>query len=251
MPFQEDLQAVVSPAHQPQLLLRSPSLAVLQREPPGVPHAQPVPGSRDALPQPRSRPAPRYPNPLRGGLFAAGTAGVPRVPPSLAVTRFSLCGRCCVPAEHLSLLQHPNVTRRPRAPQLPARAGPQTGRATLQSGTSQIHQQHPPLAPRLHPFLRPAPAFSPALPVPAPGVPQNPSFLPRQDPVPPHHRPAELATPQRRLPPLPPPQTRPVGREDRHRPGREENRRWPQAGAGDVSDGWGDHRGGRSAGVPR
>nr|XP_041566851.1 microtubule-associated serine/threonine-protein kinase 3 isoform X6 [Taeniopygia guttata] len=80
---------------------------------------------------------------------------------------------------------------------------------------------------------------------PAPDLPSG------QDPVPPHHRPAELPAPQRRLPPLPPPQARPVGREDRHHPGREENRRRPQAGAGDVHAGWGGHRGGRRAAAPR
>lgn len=191
-------------------------------------------------------PAPDLPPGTVATTLGLGAGDIPGSDSSLS--RF--CGRCSVPTEHLSLLQHPHVSSWPRAAQHPARAGPQAGQSALQGGTPQVHQQHPALTPGLHTYLCPATHVPAEIPIPAAArTPQNHPSLPRQDAVPPHHCAAGAAATQRRVPPLTPPQARAVSREDGNLPGGEEERGQPQAGTGDACTGWdwGGVWGGRSA----
>ncbi|KAJ7308313.1 hypothetical protein JRQ81_008847 [Phrynocephalus forsythii] len=214
VPVQENLQAAIldGAAHQSELLLRPPPLPLLQREPPGVPHAQPFPGAYPTLPQPCS--------------------GLP--------PRFGLA------PEHLSVLQHPYLPSGPHPAQLAPRPGPQTEWPVLQGQPPEVHQQYPAVALGLHPFF-----LSPTAPVPSaahlasPLLRQGCPGVPRQDPLPTHRGPPGFPVSRHRGLPLAPPPACPVGGENPRRPGGEEDGRRAEAETGNAH-----HGGRRRAGRP-
>ncbi|KAG5276503.1 hypothetical protein AALO_G00132800 [Alosa alosa] len=101
---EEAVEAEWRDAKQSQLLVRSAALGLVQREPAGVPHTQPLPWTLHPLQEPCSRP-PRH-----------------------------RCG--AVSPESISVLaQFPRLTCGPHPAQFPARAQLQVGFAALQQGT--------------------------------------------------------------------------------------------------------------------